>query len=173
LHLSDGHVVKTSKTVKLLGVHLDHKLRWHEQSAAAIAKGEAWLIQTGRIAQALWGIGARNMQRLYLGVCVPRMLYAADVFLSPPAVNRSLLAQFTPEECREWAVVKKLCSIRRCAALAIMGALHSTPTEVLDAYANLLPVTHLINKVRAGAALQVTTRPASHPMHAAVKQEAE
>jgi hypothetical protein len=61
LHLSDGHVVKTSKTVKLLGVHLDRELRWHEQSAAAIAKGEAWLIQTGRIARASRGIGARDM----------------------------------------------------------------------------------------------------------------
>jgi hypothetical protein len=101
------------------------------------------------------------------------MLYVADIFLSPPAVNRSLLAQFAPEERRERAVVKKLCSIQRRTALAITGALRSTSTGVLDAYANLLPVTHLIDKVRAGVALRLATLPASHPMHAAVKWEAE
>jgi hypothetical protein len=101
------------------------------------------------------------------------MLYAADIFLSPPAVNRSLLAQFAPGECRERAVVKKLRSIQRRAALAITGALRSTPTDVLDAYANLLLVTHLIDKVWAGAALRLVTLLASHPIHAAVKQEVE
>ncbi|KAJ7346405.1 hypothetical protein DFH08DRAFT_701217, partial [Mycena albidolilacea] len=146
LCLRDGYVVRTAPSVKLLGVHLDRELRWHQQDTAAMAKGEAWLIQTGRIARASRGIGARNMRRLYLGVCIPRMLYAADVFLSPPAVNRSLLAQFVTGERRERAVVKKLRSIQRCAALAITGALRTTPTDVLDAYANLLPATHLIDK---------------------------
>ncbi|KAJ7334890.1 hypothetical protein DFH08DRAFT_965628 [Mycena albidolilacea] len=148
LHLSDGHVVKMSKTIISAA-----KLHWHEQSAA--------------------GIGTRDMRRLYLGICVPQILYAADIFLSPPAVNRSLLVQFTPKERREQAVVKKWCSIQQCMALAITGALHSTPTDVLDAYANLLPVTHLIDKVQAGAALHLVTLLASHPMHAAVKWEAE
>ncbi|KAJ7163344.1 hypothetical protein C8R46DRAFT_834205, partial [Mycena filopes] len=76
-------IIKSADSVKLLGLHIDRGLRWHEQEAAALAKGQAWLIQTARIARASRGIGARQMRRLYLAVCVPRMLYAADVFLSP------------------------------------------------------------------------------------------
>ncbi|KAF7354515.1 RNA-directed DNA polymerase from transposon X-element [Mycena venus] len=41
-----AHVIKSSESVKLLGVHIDRELRWHQQEAAALAKGQAWLIQT-------------------------------------------------------------------------------------------------------------------------------
>ncbi|KAJ7347812.1 hypothetical protein DFH08DRAFT_698974 [Mycena albidolilacea] len=155
------HVVKTMTSVKLLGVHLDRELHWHQQ-CTALAKGEAWLIQTACIARTSRGVGARDMRHLYLSVCVPQMLYAADLFLSPPACNCSLLTRVDP------AIIKKLHSIQRCAALAITGALRSTPTEVLDVYAHLLLVEHLVDKVRAGAALHLTTRPATNPLHAAV-----
>ncbi|KAJ7309368.1 hypothetical protein DFH08DRAFT_694524, partial [Mycena albidolilacea] len=140
-----AHTIQTTPSVKLLGVHLDRELRWHQQGAAALAKGEAWLIQTARIARASRGIGARDMRRLYLGVCVPRMLYAADLFLSPPAVNRSLLGRFASER-RERGIVKKLRSVQRRAALAITGALPSTPADVLDVYAHLMPVPYLVDK---------------------------
>ncbi|KAF7363687.1 RNA-directed DNA polymerase from transposon X-element [Mycena sanguinolenta] len=112
------------------------------------------------------------MRQLYLGVCVPRMLYAADLFLSPPAVNRTLLARLDPKAHRTPAVIKKLRTIQRRAALAITGALRSTPTDVLDVYANLLPIEQLIDKVRASAALRIATRPATHPLHHAIRREA-
>jgi hypothetical protein len=166
------HTTKTMPSVKLLGVHLDRELHWHQQEAAALAKGEAWLIQTARIARGSRGIVASDMRRLYLGVCVPHMLYATDLFLSPPASNRSLLATLVPEERKECAIVKKLRSVQRRAALAITGALRSTPTDVLDVYVHLLPVRYLIDKVRAGAALRLVTRPPTNPMHTAVREEA-
>jgi hypothetical protein len=50
-------------------------------------------------------------------------------------------------------VVKKLRTVQRRAALAITGALSTTPTDVLDAHANLLPIEHLISKVRFQAGL--------------------
>jgi ribonuclease HI len=99
------------------------------------------------------------------------MLYAADLFLSPPACNHSLLARVDPSERRERAIIKKLRSIQRRAALAITGALRSTPTDALDVYAHLLPVEHLVDKVRAGAALRLATRPATNPLHAAAREE--
>ncbi|KAF7335977.1 RNA-directed DNA polymerase from transposon X-element [Mycena sanguinolenta] len=110
------------------------------------------------------------MRRLYLGVCVPRMLYAADIFLSPPPLNRTLYGRSMG--CRQRGIVRKLRSIQRRAALAITGALRSTAGEVLDIYANLLPVEHLIEKVRAGAALRIATLPTSHPLHQAARREA-
>jgi hypothetical protein len=99
------------------------------------------------------------------------MLYAADLFLSPPAVNRTILGLF-PTERRERGIIKKLSSVQRRAALAITGALRSTPTDVLDVYAHLWPIQYLIDKVRAGAALHLVTRPPANPIHAAVREEA-
>jgi hypothetical protein len=99
------------------------------------------------------------------------MLYAADFFLSPPAVNRSLLGRFASER-RERGIIKKLRSVQQRAALAITGALPSTPADVLDIYAHLMPVPYLVDKVRMGAALRLATRPADNPMHTAIHEEA-
>lgn len=162
-----AHTIRSAESVKLLGIHIDRELRWHQQEAAALAKGHAWLIQTARIERPSRGIGARYMRCLYLSVCVPRMLYGADIFLSPPACNRRL----GRAKKRERAVVKSLRTIQRRAALAITGALSSTPTDVLDVYANLLPVSRLIEKVRFGAALHLMTLPTSHPLHQAAREE--
>ncbi|KAJ7639655.1 hypothetical protein DFH06DRAFT_1001900, partial [Mycena polygramma] len=98
------------------------------------------------------------------------MLYAADVFLSPPSCNRSLSR--LGQKPSERGVIKKIRTIQRRAALAITGALSSTATEVLDVYANLLPVARLVEKVRFGAALRLATLPASHPLHKTVRKEA-
>ncbi|KAJ7795979.1 hypothetical protein B0H14DRAFT_3495314 [Mycena olivaceomarginata] len=51
------------------------------------------------------------------------------------------------------------------------GALWSTPTDILDVYAHLLPVEYLVDKVRAGAALRLATHPATNPLHAAVHEK--
>jgi ribonuclease HI len=98
------------------------------------------------------------MRRLYLSICVPQMLYGADVFLKP-------LETTSTGKVRERGVVKQLRTIQRKAALKITGALSSTPTEVLDVYANLLPIVELINKTREAAALRLATLPSTHPLH--------
>ncbi|KAJ6451541.1 hypothetical protein C8R45DRAFT_848310, partial [Mycena sanguinolenta] len=165
-----AHVVKSAESIKLLGVHLDRELRWHQQGAAALSKGEAWLLGTARIARASRGIRARNMRRLYLSVGVPRMLYAADIFLSPPPLNRTLYGVMTGR--RQKGIVRRLQSIQRRAALAITGALCSTPSDILYVYADLLLMEYLIDKARAGAALRIATLPTNHPLHMAVRQEA-
>ncbi|KAJ7032162.1 hypothetical protein C8F04DRAFT_959338, partial [Mycena alexandri] len=169
LHLGP-HVIKSAASVKLLGLHLDRELRWHQQEAAILAKGHAWLSRVARIARASRGIGARNMRRLYLGVCVPGLLYAADLCLAPPPSTRKLFLYGKKPQQRGF--MKKLRTIQRRAALAITGALSSTPTDVLDAYANLLPVAHLVDKVRFGAALRLATLAPSHPLHEAVHDAA-
>ncbi|KAJ6452972.1 hypothetical protein C8R45DRAFT_1056963 [Mycena sanguinolenta] len=143
----DPHVIKNVTSTKLLGVHIDRELRWKEQGASALSKGQAWLTQVGRLARTSRGIRA----------CVPRMLYAADVFLNPHT--------FKSRHSANRAILAKLRTIQRRAALAITGALSSTPMDVLDAYANLLPVRFLIERVRYRAALRLATLPATHPLH--------
>lgn len=157
-----SHTIQSRESVKLLGVHLDRELRWKAQSASAVAKGQAWLGQFARLARPSRGIVASNMRRLYLGICVPRMLYGADIFLKAP--HTSIM---NPKQ-RERGVMKQIRTIQRRAALAITGAMSTTPTELLDMYANLLPVTHLVDKLRFGAALRLSTVPRTHPLHDAV-----
>ncbi|KAJ7159414.1 hypothetical protein C8R46DRAFT_906280, partial [Mycena filopes] len=167
------HVIKSAHTVKLLGLHLDRELRWHPQGAAVLAKGHAWLRQGARIARASQAIvetGRAHRARLYLAVCVPGMLYGADVFLSPPPGNRR--AFLLGKKQQERGIVKTIRTIQRRAALAITGALGSTPTDVLDAHANLLPVVHVINKVRFGAAAQLATLAFLHPLYKTVREAA-
>lgn len=67
----------------------------------------------------------------------------------------------------------KLRTIQRRAALVITGALASTPTDVLDVYANLLPVKYLVEKARHSAALRLATLARTHPLHAAVANTAK
>ncbi|KAJ6615794.1 hypothetical protein B0H10DRAFT_1663272, partial [Mycena sp. CBHHK59/15] len=76
--------IKSRLSIKLLGVHIDRELQWKPQCASALAKGHEWLARFSRLSRTSRGIAARPMRHLYLSICVPQMLYAADVFLSPP-----------------------------------------------------------------------------------------
>ncbi|KAJ7694575.1 hypothetical protein B0H17DRAFT_931689 [Mycena rosella] len=124
-----AHHIKSATSVKLLSVHLDRELRWKEQGAAALAKGQAWLGCVGRLARASRGIKVGPMRCLYHGTCVPRMLYATDVLLNPHNVKT--------RHSKNRAILGKLRTIQRCAALAITGALSSTPTDVLTCMSTL------------------------------------
>jgi hypothetical protein len=152
-----GYYIKSMPTVKLLGVHLDRELRWGPQGAAAVGKGQAWLAQVSRLARTSRGVKAGPMRRLYLATCVLRMLYAADVFLNPATVKA--------RTADNRAVVTKLRTVQRRAALLITGGLSSSPTDVLDAYTGLIPMRHLINKMRYRAALRLATVDEAHPLY--------
>ncbi|CAK5265676.1 unnamed protein product [Mycena citricolor] len=154
------HMIKSAKSVKLLGIHIDRELRWKEQRAAAVGKGMVWLTTVSRLARPSRGIRPEQIRRLYLATCVPRMLYGADVFLnaSTSRARRSATRDILP----------KLRSIQRKAAILITGALSSTPTDTLDAHANLLPVHHLVTKTRHRAIARLATLPMAHPLNKAV-----
>src|ERR1700690_401986 len=78
-----GRVIKALPCVTFLGVKIDQELRWKEQGAKAIAKGQDWVAKMGRLARVSRGVATRYLRRLYISVAVPRILYAADVFLNP------------------------------------------------------------------------------------------
>jgi len=79
----NGQRIESTTTVKFLGMHIDRELRWKEQVAAALGKGQYWLGQCSRIARPSRGVSGQYMRRLYLMVAKPRMLYGADIFLGP------------------------------------------------------------------------------------------
>jgi ribonuclease HI len=168
-HLRLGaQVIKSQGHAKFLGVLIDNTLRWKEQNAAALAKGQGWVLQFGRLAQPTKGVSRSNMRRLYLAVAVPRMLYAADVFLTPQTRDRgNRLAQKSGR-----AVIKKLSAVQRRAAINVTGGMGTTANDTLDVLADLLPFHLLIEKHRFQAALRLATLPKSHPLHKAVANAA-
>jgi ribonuclease HI len=66
-------------------------------------------------------------------------------------------------------VTKKLTTTQRAGALAITGGLCTSPTDTLDALANLLPFEHVIKKWCYRPALHLATLPEMHPLQKPVK----
>jgi hypothetical protein len=82
-----GLEIPSRPCIKLLGVQIDNELRWKQHGAIAIKKGQDWVIQFGRLSRASKGVATKYMRQLYTAVALPRMLYVADVFLPPIAVD--------------------------------------------------------------------------------------
>ena len=62
---------------------LDNELCWKAHAAYAIAKGAKYTILLQRLSSATWGIPAKLIQQLYQSVVVPKITYAAAVWLQP------------------------------------------------------------------------------------------
>ena len=160
--------IASQTSAKFLGVIVDNQLRWKEQGAAALRKGQAWVGQICRLSQVTKGVSRAHMRRLYLAIAVPRMLYAADIFLTPQ--TRRTVSRTAQKSGR--AIITKLATIQRRAAIAITGGLRSSPTYLLDALAGLLPFHILVDQHRLQAALRLAALPKTHALHAAVKSAA-
>ena len=106
------------------------------------------------------GVSRSNMHQLFLAVAVPRMLYAADVFLTPQTRNRTNAnAQKSGR-----AIINKLSAVQRKATLSITGGMNTTANDILDVLSNLLPFHLLVKKHQHQAALRLATLPKSHPL---------
>ena len=68
----------------------------------------------------------------------------------------------------EWCVTK-LTSTQRAGTLAVTGGLRTTPTDVLDLHAYVMPLHLEINKICHRAASRIATLPPSHPLHKPVR----
>ena len=54
----NGQRIKSTSTVKFLGLHIDNELRWKEkeQIVVAIGKGREWLRQCNKLAKTSGGV---------------------------------------------------------------------------------------------------------------------
>ena len=163
----NGQNIKSTTTVKFLGIHIDRELRWKEQIAVVIGKGRDWLRQCTRLAKTSGGVSGRQMRRLYLSVVIPKMLYGADVFL-----GLALRCELFKDRRGRRVALSKLAAIQRNTAIAIVGGLRTLPNDILNMHADLLPFHLLVDKVRYQAALRLATLPSMHPLHKPVNQAA-
>jgi Reverse transcriptase (RNA-dependent DNA polymerase) len=122
--------IPSKETAKFLGIVVDNKLNWKGQCAAALANGQDWLIQFSRLAKTSQGIRAKFIRQLYLSIAIPRMLYAADIFLTP----QQNIGKRRTNSPNNRSILNKLVSIQRRTAIMITGAMTTTATDILEVY---------------------------------------
>ena len=140
--------VEPTDCTKYLGIMIDQHLEWKTQHKYAIEKGSKWAVQIRRITRPHWGITPKYARHLYMGVALPRILYGADVWCSIPQGNHP-----GATEKGMARVQRKLTSIQRTGAIAITGALRTSPMDTLNAYAFLPPMAYTLEKWSLRAAV--------------------
>ena len=158
LQIADTTIV-ASKSVKYLGVFLDQHLKWKEQEVYATKKGLTWAAQIRRVVRPDWGLTPKFARRMYIGVALPRILYAADVWAPPPYGSKHESKQTSNKR-----FTMRLSSIQRAGTLAIVGGLRTSPTDTLCVHANVLPAHLELDKTCHRAAVRMATLPHSHPV---------
>jgi ribonuclease HI len=63
-----------------------------------------------------------------------------------------------------------MVKLQRMATLSIMGGMKSTPTDLLDAHAGLLPMELTLQRICHRAALRLCSLPPTHPLHPLVRE---
>jgi len=165
IKLDAHHHITTSTTQKYLGVIVDNELRFREQAAAAVGKGTKWVKQTKRLARRVTGIKGGLARRVYYGAAIASTLYAVDVWGAPVFRGRG--------EGITAGVVKKLDSVQRMAATQATGGLRTTPTDLLFAHADMVPMKQLIRAHCHRAAVRLATLHTSHPLYKTVHKAAK
>jgi len=140
-----------------LGIFLDNQLRWKEQSARAIKKGMEYMLTLWHLSKHSSGLPPRHIRCLYVAVIIPKMFYGIDVWCQPTRQGQKKQTGLV-------RVVKALSRIQRLGAETILGGLCSSPTDVLEAHMNLLPIELLINCLCYRAILGLTTLLLYHPL---------
>ena len=74
-------------------------------------------------------------RRLFYSVAIPSILYAADVWCS-----QAVSSTYSRKKGGMKAAIWKMETIQRKATLQATGALRTTPTDLLLAHANMLPL---------------------------------
>ncbi|KAF5392001.1 hypothetical protein D9757_003364 [Collybiopsis confluens] len=152
--------VEPVKAARFLGVMMDSELRWKEQHALMVKRGQGWLVQFRRLARMKDGMVASHIRQFYKSKAIPRMLYAADVVMAPQVRNQA----------RTPAVTRQLATIQRQAARIISGAMATTASDILDIHAALLPMDLEIERHRQRAGTRLTTLPETHPIAERMKK---
>ena len=144
---------------------VDQELHWKEHASYALAKGTAYVALLRRISSAAHGVPPRLMRQLYRSIAVPKMLYAASVWLKP-AFNAGSQSLTRGSQ----GTVKRLSQIQRSAAITITGAMKTSPTDSTEVHANLMPMCTLVQKLLFNSAIRMATLPKSHPLYGTVSR---
>jgi len=155
----NGQLVTEVDSYKYLGVHIDNQLRWDVQLQKATEKATAWVLNFRRLTRPSTGIRARLMRQLYISTVIPKMTYCLDVWYTPPTKPPGGINYRGSVRA-----LKKMTKIQRMATLAITGGMWSTPNDLLDAHAGVLPMELTLRKICHRSIVRTCTLPVTHPL---------
>jgi ribonuclease HI len=103
-------------------------------------------------------------------VCIPKMLYAAELWARPACRERTA-NQVTrrPLDRIPAGRMAKMQSVLRRALVAAVGAMRGTPTDIIEAHLNVLPIDLHLENVRHRALMRLISLPQTHPLHQLVR----
>ena len=155
-----GQRIQQVSSFKYLGVQVDMQLNWKEQAQQATANTTKWILQYRRLTRPTTGVSNKLMRQLYLAVALPKITYGLDIWYSPP-----LKPPGATRNTGSVGTLRCLQKVQCTATLAITGALGTTPTDLLDAHAGVLPMELILAKVCHRAMVRMLTLPDTHPLH--------
>jgi len=156
----EGQRIQEVSSFKYLGVQVDAQLSWKEQAQRAAANATKWILQYRRLTRPTSGVSNKLMRQLYLAVALPKITYGLDIWYSPP-----IKLPGSTRNTGSVGTLRCLQKIQRTATLAITGTLRTTPTDLLDAHAGVLPMELALSKVCHRAMVRMLTLPDTHPLH--------
>ncbi|VDC00142.1 unnamed protein product [Peniophora sp. CBMAI 1063] len=151
-------------THRFLGVIWDDQLKWTDQTNSAVAKGRKYVLAIRRLARIKRGLRPKFVRRLYISVAIPKMLYAVDIWCLPIPKDIPCARPTMAARRGSLGAIRRLSAIQRIAALTITGGLRSSPNDVLDIHANLLPMRLLVAKHCFRALTRISALPETHPL---------
>ena len=120
-----GTSLTFSKSAKYLGLTIDSKLSWSQNTEERVRKATIALYTCKKAIGLKWGMSPKVVRWLYCSVILPILLYGVIVW---------------------WKVfdkktyLQKIARVQRTAGLYISGGLSTTSSEALDSLLFLLPV---------------------------------
>ena len=122
-------ITRPQTSIRVLGLHIDGKLRWGPHIQKVKAKMAAQELSLSIVAASTWGATLNKAKQVYSAVVRPAMTYAAAVWHSPRALRGA-----TRAHVRSLGVIQNRC-IRR-----VLGAYKATSVRELEVESGIAPM---------------------------------
>ena len=136
--------------IKILGVHVDSKLRWGPYIKETSAKATRQCISLTRLAASTWGASFTKARHIYTAIVRPVLTYGCGVW-------------HTPEGTLGWrrTATKPLEKIQNQYLRTIAGAYKSTPTQILEHKTGIRPLLLHLDELTLAHSIRTREGPAT------------
>jgi ribonuclease HI len=137
-----GSSVTYEKQVRYLGVTLDSTLTWNAHLQTIVDKTNKAYWACRRMVGSSWGLKPKMVAWLYTQVILPRICYGALVW---------------SHKAKQQTSMARLNGLQRMAAIAVTGAMRTTPGPALDVILDWVPLHLKIEEAALLGALRLVS----------------